>query len=292
MDNTPKLQHYVPQFYLKTFATKISSKEFWVTCFDKSENKKFLVNIKGICAEKHFYDSDDDLPIDKILTKLEDEFNITYKKLLKSADLNALTVDDKISLGYFIATQWLRTKERREMSRDTIKQMTERLSKEKLSPEFEAKLKDANTEQSLKSLHLNFLKDLPRYVSIILGMKWILFVNKTTLPYWTSDHPVCMFNSLDLWPYGNLGLKSKGIEMHFPLSPILKLGICDPIRFNKFPANFNVTDKQNIIFANSLQVNGSARHIFSITDDFSLAEKMIRENPTLRNLDRKQVSIN
>jgi len=80
--------------------------------------------------------------------------------------------------------------------------------------------------------------------------------------------------------------------MHFPLSPILKLGICDPIRFNKFPANFNVTDKQNIIFANSLQVNGSARHIFSITDDFSLAEKMIRENPTLRNLDRKQVSIN
>jgi len=291
MANIIKIQHYVPQFYLRNFAVK-SKTNFLLNCFDKPTGKSFLTDIRKIGAEKHFYDADDQ-QLEKTLAKLESKFNITYKNLLKSADINSLTADDKISLGYFIVTQWLRTKEKREMIKDMIKQLIEHLSKEKLSPVLEAQLREANTERSIKSLHLDLLKeDLPRYVDIILGMKWMLFINKTDITYWTSDHPVCMFNSLDLWPYGNLGLLSRGIEIHFPLSPTLKLCICDPIRFNKLPANFNVTDKQNIIFANSLQVNWSTRHIFSITDDFSLAEKMVRENPTLRNLDRKRVSVN
>src|SRR5208282_3756441 len=49
---SPKLHHYVPQFYLKRFT---DHGRFWA--FDKVTNQSFPTNPKGIAAETHFYES-------------------------------------------------------------------------------------------------------------------------------------------------------------------------------------------------------------------------------------------
>ena len=135
------------------------------------------------------------------------------------------------------------------------------------------------------------MESIHKFVDIIMEMKWILFINKTNLTLWTSDHPVTRYNSIDFGPYGNLGLLCKGIEIYFPLSPDISLCVCDPVRYSIMPNEFYFTDDQNATFLNHLQVKFCNRHIFSIDGDFTLAKTMIHEHPMLKNPDRKRVDV-
>lgn len=291
--NKIKIQHYVPRFYLSNFSM-INGKNYLINCFSKSLPKKMIVNIRNICGEKYFYDisKDTNQLIEKRLGNFESKFNLVYNKVINIETLEYLTEDERITFAFFIATQWIRTKEQRETIKDMIKQLTKRLSREKLSEELEKQLKRANTEEYSKELHLSLLEDLPEYVRIILSMKWILFKNKTSIPYWTSDHPINLYNPIDLWPYGNIGLSCKGIQIFFPLNSNISICLCDPKIYFLLPSKYEITDVQNIIFQNHLQVKWSTSHIFSVNNDFSLAEKMIKENPELKDITRKRMSVN
>jgi len=294
MHNKIKIQHYVPRFYLSNFAHK-QKEEFIINCFEKPKEKAFSVNIKKIGAEKYFYDSsfDKNQEIEKSLGRFESKFNIAYNKIIKNLSLSVLSQKEKISFAYFIATQEVRTKEFRELIKDSIRQLKKRLSNEKLSKELERQIKEVSIPNSIKSMHLKILiKDTPTFASSLLNMKWVLFINKTNLPCWTSDHPVNRYNPIDLTPYGNLGLLSPGIQIYFPLSYNLSLCICDPTLYSYLPEIYEITDKQNIIFLNHLQVKSSTRHIFSINDDFSLAKRMVKDHPYLKDIDRKRIIVN
>ena len=122
-------------------------------------------------------------------------------------------------------------------------------------------------------------------------MKWILLENQTNIPLWTSDHPINRFNPIDQSPFGNLGLKSRGIQIFFPLSPALGLSFCDPIEYFSYPDKMTCI-KDNIIFCNTLQVRSSARHVFSVDNDFYLAKKWLQENPECADLNRRRVQAN
>ena len=50
--NTPKKQHYVPQFLLRNFATENTEKLF---TFDKQQDKIFSTTVKDSASEKGFY---------------------------------------------------------------------------------------------------------------------------------------------------------------------------------------------------------------------------------------------
>lgn len=292
MANKIKIQHYVPRFYLRNFAIK-KKNDFFINCFDKPSENKFVANIKSIGAEKYFYDLPKDVnqDLEKSLAKIEGIFSKVCKKLVEKEYLNTLTLSEKSTLSLFIATQWLRTKENRENLKDTIKQLEKRLSNEKLSPKLKKQIEAAKTEKAIKNLHIRIMQSIPEIAEIILNMKWMLIINKTGMPYWTSDHPVSLHNDINLYPYGNLGLTSKGIQIYFPLTPKISLCICDPVRYKILPNKHEAKDEQNIIFQNHLQVKWSTRHLFSINSDFSLAEKMVKENSYLKDISRKRVSV-
>lgn len=146
-------------------------------------------------------------------------------------------------------------------------------------------------DESIKRLQLGMLMDLPRYIEIILTLKWIIYLNETDMPLWTSDHPVTRHNPIDLWPYGNMGLMSPGIQLHFPLTPNMAICLCDPVQYFHEPLVQTLEYEDNVIFENSLQVEWSTRHIFSRDDDFSLAEQMIEEYPELKDLERDRIRI-
>jgi hypothetical protein len=57
-----KLQHYVPQFYLKNFASK-NKKTYSINCFDKINEKQFTSNVTNIACESYFYDKGNVQPL-------------------------------------------------------------------------------------------------------------------------------------------------------------------------------------------------------------------------------------
>lgn len=95
----------------------------------------------------------------------------------------------------------------------------------------------------------------------------------------------------DARPLGNLGLLWRGIEIHFPLSPKISLSMCDPSIYHLLPSKYEIQDIQNTVFLNWLQVYYSTRYIFSDTDDFSLAEDIVGDNPSLGDIDRKRMFV-
>lgn len=292
--NKVKIQHYVPRFYLENFAFK-RGKEHWLYCFDKSDYRIFPVNIKDICCEKFFYESkDDEQKLEKALSNLECESNVVFKKLIKSKSLYSLNWKEKEKFANFIIIQELRTREFREFFRSLGKEIKRVLGDKPLSKSFEQELKTIDSKKKARSLHLKFVTDTvsgnSELVKMILYMKWILFENLTKMPLWTSDQPVNRFNPIEN-PIGNLGLKSKGIQIFFPLNHYLGISFCDPIEYFTYPDKMTCI-KDNIIFNNTLQVRSSTRHIFSNNNDFSLAIKWLNEHPEFKKINRRRVQTN
>jgi len=289
-----KIEHYVPRFYLRNFATQKGA-TYFAYCFDKTNQKVFPTNIDTIAAEKYFYDEENDTnqTVERKLGKMETTFSRAYVDLLKQEDITNLSGSERKSLAYFIILQELRTREFREMIGDMITQLGERLSRERLSENFKNEVERVSKKGYPKEFQLDFIaENLPGLGDILNNMKWVLLVNGTANPYWTSDHPVNRNNPIDLAPYGNLGLRSPGIEIYFPLSTRLALMICDPSGpGHLFPNKFNVTNEQNVIFQNHLQVKTSTRHILSPNKDFSLAQRMLKEHPEIGITHRQRMRV-
>jgi len=254
-----------------------------------------VVSIKNIASESYFYDEPNEAEqgIEKALSKIESAFKPIHSKLLANEDLESLTSNEIKSLAFFVTAQEHRTREKRETIGDMMKQAKKRLYKERLTNEFKERygIDEWDTKEAIKSLHLSMFKQIPLYADILLQMKWILFINRTPMPLWSSDHPISRFNHKDAEPYGNLGLLCKGIEIHFPLSPKAILCFCDPSTYGVFPNRYEIENIQNVIFENSLQVAHSTRYVFSNESDFTLAEEILGKNPSLRDIDRKRIEV-
>ena len=291
-----KIQHYVPRFYLKNFS-RSKGKNYFINCFDKSDFKQFPVNITKIGCEKHFYEMDNETPqlVERAVSKFEAKFSDVYEKLVSKKNLAYLNLKEKVILAIFIVTQEIRTREMRERIRDIVKKLNDWLSNKPLSKDLEKQLKEIGTEEKIRSVHSSFLLETilgkNELVEMLLSLKWCLYINNTEMSFWTSDHPINRFNPFDLSPYGNLGLLSKGIQISFPLTPRLGIAFCDPVEYCLNPEkSFCIED--NVLFYNTLQVRSSARHIFSVDNDFSIARKWLNENPDFKNFNRDRISTN
>src|SRR2546427_11648813 len=290
MTNSIRIQHYVPRFYLQNFSNK-QRDAFLINCFDKTSQKIFRVNIENVAAESSFYDTDKytNQLVEKSLGRHESEFNEAHRKLLKVKNYRALKKKEMTSLLFFMSSQEIRTREMRESLKDMVQQIHKRLSRERLSDGLREQIEEARTDAAIKDLHVRVLvQDVPKFVAIMAQMKWVLMQNRTSMPFWTSDHPVNRFNPVVHKPYGSLGLVKTGINIYFPLSPSLVLCLCDPIFYRMLPDKVDVTNEAEATFQHHLQETYSTRHLFSPTNDFALAKKMISENADLGDVTRKR----
>lgn len=282
-----KIQHYVPRLYLKNFSIRKVDK-FFINCYNKTNSTKFTTNIRNIAAENYFYDTDHDAEqeVEKILGEFEGSCNISYEKLLQTEDLNSLSQEEKIAIAYFLAVQLVRTKEYREGYKHNINGLYELLSKENMTKELRQQFEEAIQEKAIKSNHIQMLIEFPpQLASILMKKKWCLIENKTTLPNWTSDHPITMYNPRNFGSMGNLGLDVPGIQIFFPLNPRLYLAIVDPVDYAHHEDKIISTDIENSKFHNHQQLARCNKHIFSLDEDFSLADQLLKERPYLRNID-------
>jgi hypothetical protein len=223
--------------------------------------------------------------------ELEGRMSHSYRALLGSEDVDRLSKEDRIGVAVLIATQHMRTRD----FRDIIKEASEYTLKHARSPDVvtdaEAleRLKTFAKEEPAKRLQFTLVaRSISEFAALLLEMKWILLINETGSPFWCSDNPFTYSNVFCYDEYDGLGFERLGSQTHFPLNPRLSLEIVDPVTYVGYPNHVIADGLENVVFNNHLQVKNSRRHIFSPTDDFTLAERMMQKNRGLRNIDENR----
>ncbi|MFX1518997.1 MAG: DUF4238 domain-containing protein [Promethearchaeota archaeon] len=287
--NRIKIEHYVPQFYLRNFAIKKKRNQV-IYCYDKFEERCFNTNIKNVGCEKNFYNSmvDDQQIIEKTLGRLERRFSKAYNKLITIRDISSLDDETKCTISFFVAQQYIRTREYRHFMKELRNSISNSLAKEFGVTDYEIRWRDEAIKNSQIFSLFNETVDI---AVILLNLKWTLLINKTSIPYCTSDNPVNLYNFINHKPYRSLGFACRGINVYFPLTTDLSLRFCDPSTYFFMPSKSEIIEEQDIHFQNKLQAVRSNRFVFSKSGDFSLIRRIIKENPSLRDLNRKRISI-
>lgn len=319
-----QLHHYVPRFLLRRFRSD--------TCvlhvMDKHTGRRFRVSTSKkssleVAAERGMYEFEFagvPMTLEPALATLESDTAIVIDKILRAERLDHSDAKARGTLARFLAVQLVRTRAVWATQHDVFKRMEAWLRAEG-APEDCFKLdpyvgEGENSEKAMRAKMIcNAAAD---YGFMIAEKDWVLLKTEENAPYMIGDHPFAMFNEVDRSPHGNLGLKVKGIQVYFPLSPTLALGLWCPSLQQHLLDGFRRLDAlsershelvrpylgvwrdgiriveaiqqgtpisskpENMLHFNSLQISNAERFVFSSDGDFTLVEEMIRDDPKLR----------
>lgn len=212
--------------------------------------------------------------------------NIRSRYVLRPSPLfsEAITLEERYPLSLLIAYQIVRSKEFRESLLETKEGAMLGLA------ETLAKMYDENYKYgtiSIKKKHefpsiehaQIILGDFPlKLAKSLEGHCWVVGVNNTDIPFYTSDNPVIKAAHKRHPIISYEGYGSEGIEIALPISPRHILIIYER-SFHKDFLEFEnlfipIIDVQNVIYYNSLQVYQSNRQIYCHDKKFHLLDKM------------------
>ncbi|WP_100334124.1 DUF4238 domain-containing protein [Bacillus alkalisoli] len=328
-----KNQHYVPQRYLRKFAVaqkKINKNNYRFNIFDKEKQEsRENQNVENYASERYFYDVDfhklleeakaegitiedgiEDLTdkVDKqhlenvFATKVEttmfDPFeNIITKYTLTPANMytkvQVVPEEDKAIIAYYLAIQFVRTKEYREkiiqMYEKGTKLLLRKGLKNEIDSEFLESLEIKLKENRINLIHNEQLIDtelLESFAQVFLKHIWIFAVNETENLFYTSDNPLVFYGHKE-----HQGLGSKGVEIIFPITPKLALVMREVEHFQRDIPLYNRfihIPKEYINFYNELQVIQSYKYIFSKGENLRLALELMEKHPELKDINRNR----
>lgn len=122
--------------------------------------------------------------------------------------------------------------------------------------------------------------------NILYSHVWTFHVNKTNIPFYTSDSPVVPIPHHFNHYMSYSGLESPGIEVVFPISSNILLSMYDKNderNKNKIDKETDfITEEDYVKFYNKHQTDYSNRCIFSINDDFKAIEELFNKYPELK----------
>lgn len=324
---TAKVQHYVPQFLLRSFG---AGKKAQVWVYDKSLARSFLSNTKNVASENRFYDFEcqgQRLSLEPWLADLEGQAQAVVKFILKADSVSTLTNEQRHVLASFLAVQLTRTKTFREEWSAFPRMLREHFAKsgDQVAPGSQAEdlIKDLPENESKEQTARIISKAPETYAVHFLDKEWVLAATTREHPFLLSDNPLARQNLVDQPNRGNLGLKTLGIEIYLPLSPTRALAMWCPTLtelvhrgarslriapdnsaerasnnleglvamsnalLSGGPVQYSHANVENF---NSLQVIWSERYIFSTVNDFRLAKTMLAHHPNLKQGPRSTVA--
>ncbi len=243
-------------------------------------DKQHLENVFATKVETTMYDPFENIVASHTMTP-KDAYT---KKLI-------IPEENKAKIAYYLSIQYLRTKEYREKMIQLYEKGAKLFLKKELAdevdPEFlngvDIKLKKSriNLYHNQQLLNTEFLEELSKS---LLSHIWFLAVNETDKLFYTSDNPIVLFGHDE-----HQGLKSRGIEIIFPITPRLALVMRELEYFKKDLVLYNKfvpISKDYVDFCNTLQVFQSYRNVFSKDNNFEMASNLLRGNPQLGNVNR------
>lgn len=97
----------------------------------------------------------------------------------------------------------------------------------------------------LRHLHISNVLYTDLAFEVFFGLGWTLYINKTSLTYWTSDNTIAIENITEIDQNEPHQIRD-GCKIYFPLSPKICLLMYDP-SFYKYPNKIFETDIQSVI---------------------------------------------
>jgi hypothetical protein len=309
-----KGQHTVPQCYLSRFAA--DGKKLFV--FDKFAKRVFPSSIKNVAQEGYFYDLPGKLlaeacpgePVDpqfveKALSRAENRFNVVLSEVLGRVERRGITTAQREEMAVYMAIQLMRTKEYREFIFEGTQKVIQALSDDLAEKNFPDLPKEhyprAVVERdNLPAVQARHFFDEERVVKlahILAGHVWVVGVNVSPQPYYTSDHPVARKGYAGKREGGLSGFASPGMEVAFPLTSRHLLVMLERSYFGDMRLHDGkavVMNAYGVEHYNNLQVMRSFRQVYCQTSQFEQAEGVCRRFPEVcsPNRDRCEVSIN
>ncbi len=251
-----KSQHFVPRCYLRAFC--VDDKGASINLFNTASERSIeSAPAKGQCAKSYFYGRDGAL--ERALQEPEGEYAEIMRRVVD--DPNSVKQADILRLHAFMLLQSYRSAAWVE-------------SQFRLAEAERTMLADEATPELLESLIMTHemairlaLDAFRSSVESTAHLRTRIILNRTTVPFFTSDDPVVYTNRFHLQKdvLGGAGLRSPGTMLLMPLTPGLLLISFDPAiyRLEKRLGKLGVIDRVSDVNAfNDLQVVCSHANLY------------------------------
>lgn len=226
----PKSQHYVPRMLMRPFAVPGAGKFEQIQVFDKHTDRSFTARLEDVLAGRYFntiWHDDWVEDVEGPLSKLEDRAAPIIRKLVADRSWANLDGEEQVTLGFFLAVQFVRgpdTRARIDQMIDQLQAKAEAMAKDKAGRKVAA----APTADERKQMIFELMRtSAAELAEMMLEKSWLLFEPEEG-EFYLGDTPLAMHNDRDMGPYGNIGLAVPGIQIYFPLAPDLLLALWCP----------------------------------------------------------------
>lgn len=311
-----QLHHYVPRFLLRRFGR---GKKDQLHTYDKSTGNVFSRAAGKLAAKYDYYDfkfMGESMTVEPALAEAEAKAGGHIARIVKERRLNLADPSERCELARFFAVQMVRTPAQLATTGEIFARMETWLRAEGM-PEtyFAPDPRLGSSENAERFLMARRIINAPiDYGQAFTDKDWVLFETDPGSPYLIGDHPLVMHNDLKSDLRCNVGLNVKGIEIYFPISPRLTLGMLCPSIGERLLDGLTKTTTQTAhpcatleddpspparlikamltgtpfdagtegaAFFNALQIANAERFVFSSDGNFCLLKDMLNRDPTL-----------
>jgi len=286
-----KRQHYVPRSYLRGFTE--DGEHLFV--FDKSTKTSFRTSVGNVAAERYFYDSSESQGMEEKLARLDGIYPEWRDGIVGTVTSgNDIAFEHRAKLAFFMAIQLRRTRWFRdtiisgakliEEGFDSISDGFKKRFGVSLKPDFVlSQFLAPDKERAGKAAQARSLRSFPRLyelMEILTDHIWIVGVNQTTQPFYTSNNP------LVIWPHKRhptrafVGLQSEGIEIAFPLDSWHILTLLERtyhVKLEPLDCQSIPIGDDGVVNYNGLQVAESHRWLYCRSDTFGLVDQLCNQ---------------
>jgi hypothetical protein len=225
----PKNQHYVPRMLMRPFAVRGAGKSEQVKVFDKHTDRSFTARLEDVLAGRYFntvWHNDFVQDVEGPLSKLEDKAAPVLRKLVGERSWANLNGEEQVTLGFFLAIQFIRgpdTRARIDQMVDQMQAKTETMARDR-----GRKVSAPPTSDERKQMIFELMRSsAAEMAKLLLNKTWLLFEPEQG-EFYLGDTPLAMHNDRKMGPYGNIGLGVPGVQIYFPLAPDLLLALWCP----------------------------------------------------------------
>ena len=307
-------EHYVPKCYLELWCIPHKNQ---VYIFDKNQEKSRINHIDDVASERFFYDLnltglfegeieryglkgidlskfDENQYIENIFANnIEGAYkDLLYRIINRTLNMTPWEIKncyfiselDLVTFSIFMAFQDIRVKSIRSNIEDTSNCIQQILTDMNANENSINKYKISSS--ALKLVHGRMIlnhEEICKIAHIFSNHLWILLVNRTNEPFYTSDNPIGTTAHIHDSVLGMNGINNKGVEIYFPLSPNVLLLLFersyhqDLLKYDRHVVE--IFDTAVVEKYNSKCTINALRCVISNNNDFSTIDRIIAKSP-------------
>lgn len=256
-----KNQHYIPKFYLRNFSYQGNKKQLGVfNIFNQIYVQKAKLKTQG--SKNFFYGIDG--KIEDELANIEGQLAKVLKNIIQDKTLPSKYSAAHHNLLFFVTLTDLRNPVKIENIKNMVEQTKDRILEIDPKTDIKKLLPDINHEDFIKMS----LSNIPSSSNNMLDLDYKILINKTNIPFITSDYPIVKYNQFleqKNWKLGKTGYRLVGLQIFIPLNAEITLLFFDSNIYkvsNRKQKILNITKKSDIDQLNILQFVNCFETIF------------------------------